>query len=58
MIYSFGMSNAQIFQIFYDAQTKKSLDPDFLPLDNLENSRPDWREYWPMRNYLLNNALD
>jgi len=52
------MSKAHIFQIFYDAQTQKSLDPGFLPLDNLENLRPDWREYWPIRSYLLNNALD
>jgi hypothetical protein len=58
MIYSFSMSKAQIFQIFYDEETKNSLDPDFLPLDNFENSRPDWREYWPIRNFLLNNSLD
>jgi len=58
MIYSLSMSSPQIFQIFYDVETHKSLDPDFLPLDNLENSRPDWREYWPIRNFLLNNSLD
>jgi hypothetical protein len=33
------------------------LDPGFLPLDNLRNERPDWREYWPIRNYLLNHSL-
>ncbi|HEY0562443.1 MAG TPA: tetratricopeptide repeat protein, partial [Methylophilus sp.] len=47
-----------IYQIFYSAQTQVSNDPGFLPLDNLANTRPDWREYWPMRNYLLNATLE
>jgi hypothetical protein len=33
------------------------LDPGFEPLDNLNNERPDWREYWPIRNFLLKNSL-
>jgi hypothetical protein len=33
------------------------LDPGFLPLDNLRNERPDWREYWPIRDYLLSHSL-
>jgi len=52
------MRNVKIFQIFYSPATKKSLDPEFLPLDNMKNARPDWREYWPIRNYLLDNPLD
>jgi len=52
------MKNIKIFQIFYNDATKKSNDPGFLPLDNMENPRPDWREYWPIRSYLLNNQLD
>lgn len=50
-------SENKIFQIFYNDQTKKDNDPGFLPLDNLENSRPDWSEYWPIRNYLLSSEL-
>src|ERR1700677_2014655 len=46
-----------IFQIYYSTASRKMLDPGFLPLDNLENERPDWREYWPIRNYLLRNSL-
>ena len=46
------------FQIFYNDATKASLDPDFEPLDNSANERPDWYEYWPMRDYFLENALD
>lgn len=30
----------------------------FLALDNTQNERPDWREYWPIRNFLLNQQLD
>jgi hypothetical protein len=33
-------------------------DQGFLQLDNLANERPDWREYWPIRKYLLNNQLE
>jgi hypothetical protein len=48
----------QIHQIFYDEKSKQSADPGFIPLDNSFNYRPDWREYWPIRNYLLSRALD
>jgi hypothetical protein len=44
-----------IFQIYYSAQTRALLDESYTPLDNMSNERPDWREYWPIRNYLLNN---
>lgn len=27
-------------------------------LDNLNNDRPDWYEYWPIRRFLLNETLD
>lgn len=46
------------FQIFYNEATRASLDPAFEPLDNSANERPDWYEYWPIRRYLLANALD
>jgi hypothetical protein len=52
-----GMKN-KIYQIFYSEVTKTQNDPGFLPMDNLANERPDWREYWPIRKYLLNNKLD
>ena len=47
-----------IYQIFYSEATKAQNDPGFLSMDNLANERPDWREYWPIRNYLLNNNLE
>lgn len=42
-----------LFQIFYDESTRAGLDPDFIPLDNQNSSRPDWFEYWPIRQTLL-----
>jgi len=47
-----------IYIISYKSDLKDSLKGDFLILDNTDNERPEWREYWPIRNYLLNNSLD
>ena len=52
------MKTINIFQICYNSETQESRDPGFFPLDNMDNLRPDWREYWPIRTYLLNNHLD
>lgn len=49
---------ANIYQIYYSALTQQENDPGFLPLDNLANTRPDWREYWPIRNFLLSHELE
>ena len=48
----------KIYQIYYSDETRKSNDSGFLQLDNLDNDRPDWREYWPIRKYLLEKTLD
>jgi hypothetical protein len=50
--------NVKIHQIFYDESTRKGVDPGFIPLDNVANPRPDWREYWPIREFLRGNRLD
>lgn len=50
-------SDAHIYQIFYSAETRAMLEPGFIPLDN-SGQRPDWAEYWPIRNLLLNKDLD
>lgn len=47
-----------IHQIYYDEASKAAIDPRFIALDNAANSRPDWREYWPMRNFLLSHTLE
>jgi hypothetical protein len=49
---------ASIHQIYYSEQTRAELDPGFQPLDNSANERPDWREYWPMRRFLLHSHLE
>ena len=52
------MSKASVFQIFYSRETRKQLDAGFIPLDNRKNERPDWFEFWVIRNYLLQNKLE
>ncbi len=46
-----------IYQICYSPETLANVPQGFLTLDNSANERPDWREYWAIRNYLLNNYL-
>ena len=51
------MAGIHIYQIYYSERTKRENDPGFLGLDNLANPRPDWSEYWPIRNFLLDTRL-
>lgn len=51
-------SNIFLYQICYQDDHLDSLDPDFMALENRDNLRPDWREYWPIRNHLLKTDLD
>ena len=53
-----GMSPVHIYQILNHYTAREDLDPGFGVLDNSANERPDWFEYWPMRKYLLGEALD
>ena len=52
------MSKLNIFQIYYSEDTRDSIEEGFIPLSNMSNERPDWFEYWPIRNYILNNQLN
>ena len=47
-----GGRSVEIRQIFYSNETRQQLDPGFIPLDNT-GQRPDWYEYWPIRQFLL-----
>ena len=47
-----------IYQIGNHYTPPQQLDPGFEVLDNSANERPDWYEYWPIRNYLLGRELD
>jgi glycosyltransferase involved in cell wall biosynthesis len=51
-------TDIRIFQIYYDEQTRSQVDPSFIPLNNTENARPDWCEYWSIRKVLLNETFD
>jgi hypothetical protein len=52
------MSGVHIHQIFYDEASRQALDPQFLPLDNSRAERPDWFEFWPIRQYLQTATLN
>jgi hypothetical protein len=47
-----------LFQIAYSPESLAAVEPGYRVLDNLRNPRPDWYEYWPIRQFLLNEALD
>jgi len=53
-----AMPALHIFQILNHYTSREELDPGFAVLDNSANERPDWYEYWPIRRFLLNEALD
>ncbi len=55
---NFAKQNHFLYQIYYDETIKQALDPDFIPLDNSENIRPDWYEFWVIFNYLQENQLE
>lgn len=52
------MPQAFVYQILNFYTLRQALDPGFRVLDNTANQRPDWYEYWPIRNFLLNESLD
>src|SRR6202451_3291125 len=53
-----AMQAMHIYQILNHYTSPQELDPGFAVLDNSANERPDWFEYWPIRRFLLNEALD
>jgi SAM-dependent methyltransferase len=52
------MPPIHVFIIAYSKEIAAAIEPGYLLLDNIDNVRADWREYWPIRNYLLNHELD
>lgn len=49
--------DVHLYHIAYSEQTKREQPTGFLLLDNSDNPRPDWREYWPIRDYLTSQSL-
>ena len=48
----------RVFQIYYDDASKRALSPLLIPLDNSGGARPEWFEFWPIRQYLLDHQLE
>jgi len=47
----------KLYQICHSQDTMNNIPNGFLALDNLKNERDDWREYWPIRNFLKSNYM-
>jgi SAM-dependent methyltransferase len=52
------MNQIRLYTIAYSEATLRTAGEGYLILDNSGNPRPDWREYWPIRRFLLDQALD
>lgn len=42
-----------LFWVVYNEQTRAAMPDGYQILDNTAHERDDWREYWPIRRYLL-----
>lgn len=47
----------KIFQTYYKEIQNKKLDSDFVPLDNTNNHKPLWTEYWLFLNHYKNDGF-
>jgi hypothetical protein len=52
------MKRIQLHHIAYSDQTAAEMPEGYFLLDNRQDNRHDWREYWPIRSYLLSSELD
>lgn len=50
--------NIHIYTIAHSEETFNNAPKEWKILDNRTNMRPDWFEYWPIRNFLLSKNLD
>jgi 2-polyprenyl-3-methyl-5-hydroxy-6-metoxy-1,4-benzoquinol methylase len=47
-----------LYHIAYSEESFLETPEGFRVLNNIENPRPDWREYWPIREFLLREDLE
>ena len=47
-----------LYQICDSEAAQSNMPAQFLALQNVDNHRADWREYWPIRQFLLHHTLD
>lgn len=52
------MRHIKLHQIAYSEQILANIESGYLALDITDNPRADWREYYPIRSFLLNERLD
>jgi len=50
--------NVNIFQVFHDESARQRLDPGFTGLDSAASPKPEWGEYWAIRNFFLTSSLN
>jgi hypothetical protein len=53
-----SMRKVSLYQIAYSPEILANLEPGYLALDIADNPRPDWREYYPIRRFLQQQALE
>ena len=53
-----GQADVRLFQIVDSKEAVGLLEDGYVSLDNINNMRPDWFDYWPIRHFLLSEQLD
>jgi hypothetical protein len=53
-----GDRQVALFQIAWSDEVLAGIEPSYGVLDNRIDARHDWREYWPIRRFLLGEPLD
>ncbi len=48
----------EIYHIAYSEETYQNKEDGYLVLDNRNNERSDWREYWPIRKFFQNHKIE
>lgn len=52
------MNQVNLYHIAYSPETLQQVPSGYGVLNNLDSERNDWREYWPIRRFLLEETLD
>ena len=48
----------KLYYIAHSQETLAKMPAGYIILDNMAHDRDDWREYWPIRNFLINTKLE
>lgn len=50
-------ASVNLFYIAYSQSTQLAMPSGYQLLDNVDSAKNDWREYWPIRNFLQSHEL-